>query len=135
MIRSHFSYCPLILMFSSRKCNNLINKLCEWSLRIVSGDNHSSFKGLLYKCKEVIIHQRNLQVLMTETCKIINGLSPPIMKKKIYYEKICTTWEIFKKYLIKIGVTVKTVKHGIETISKRTPFLWANIPNEYKLRT
>ena len=29
----------------------------------------------------------------------------------------------------------KTVKYGIETISKRTPFFWANIANEYKLRT
>ena len=29
----------------------------------------------------------------------------------------------------------KSVKHGIETISNRTPFLWANLPNEYKLAT
>ena len=29
----------------------------------------------------------------------------------------------------------KTVKYGIETISNRTPFLWANLPNEYKLAT
>ena len=27
----------------------------------------------------------------------------------------------------------KTVKCGTETISNRTPFLWANLPNEYKL--
>ena len=27
----------------------------------------------------------------------------------------------------------KTVKYLIETISNRTPFLWANLPNEYKL--
>ena len=26
----------------------------------------------------------------------------------------------------------KTVKYGIETIENRTPFLWANLPNEYK---
>ena len=29
----------------------------------------------------------------------------------------------------------KTVKYEIETISNRTPFLWANLPNEYKLAT
>ena len=29
----------------------------------------------------------------------------------------------------------KTVKHRIKTISNRTPFLWANLPNEYKLAT
>ena len=29
----------------------------------------------------------------------------------------------------------KTVKYGIETISNRTPFFGANLPNEYKLAT
>ena len=29
----------------------------------------------------------------------------------------------------------KTVKYGIETISNRTPFLWPNLFNEYKLAT
>ena len=29
----------------------------------------------------------------------------------------------------------KTVKYGTETISNRTPFLWTNLPNEYKLAT
>ena len=71
MIRSHFSYCPLIWMFSSEKSNNLINKVHERSLRIVSGDNQlavdSSFKSLLSKSKEITIHQRKFQVLMTET--------------------------------------------------------------------
>ena len=46
MIISHVSYCPLIWMFSSR------------TSRVVSCDNHSSFKNLLSKCKEVTIHQR-----------------------------------------------------------------------------
>ena len=67
-------------MFCSRKSNNLIIKLNERSLRIVSGDNRSSFKSLLSKYKEITIHQRNMQVLMTETYKIINVLSPPIME-------------------------------------------------------
>ena len=80
MIRSQFSHYPLTWMFSSRKSNTLINKVHERSLRIVSGDNHSSFKSLLSKYKKITVHQRNLQVLMTETCKIINGLSTPIME-------------------------------------------------------
>ena len=46
---------------------------------LASGDNHSSFKSILSKCKETTIHLRNLQVLITETCKIINGITPPIM--------------------------------------------------------
>ena len=34
MIKSQFSYCPLIWMFSSRKANNLINRIHERSIRI-----------------------------------------------------------------------------------------------------
>ena len=39
MIKSQFSYFPLIWMFSSRKSDNLINKIHERSIRIVSSDN------------------------------------------------------------------------------------------------
>ena len=32
VIKSHFSYCPLIWMFSSRRSNNLINRIHERSV-------------------------------------------------------------------------------------------------------
>ena len=79
MIKSQFSYCPLIWMFSSRKSNNLINRIHERSIRIVSSDNESNFENLLEKNKEITIHQRNLQILMIEVFKKINGYAPPIM--------------------------------------------------------
>ena len=132
MIRSQFSYCPLIWMFSSRKSNNLINKVHERSLRIVSGDNHSSFKSLLSKYKEIAIHQRNLQVLMTETYKIINGITPPIMEKIFVFRENAPNVRNFHEIS---NEKRKTVKYGIETILNRTPFLLANLPNEYKLAT
>ena len=125
MIRSQFSYCPLIWMFSSRNSNSLISKVHERSLRIISGDNHSSFKSLRSKCKEITIPQRDLQVLMTETYKIINGISPPIMEKKFILRENTRSVRNFQE--ISNG-NRKTVKHGIETISNRTPFLWANLP-------
>ena len=40
---------------------------------------------------------------MTETYKIINGISPPNMEKNLQHEKIPITSENFKKYLMKIG--------------------------------
>ena len=49
MIKSQFSYCPLMWMFSSRKVNNLINRILERSIRIVSGDNENNFENLLEK--------------------------------------------------------------------------------------
>ena len=66
MIKSQFSYCPLIWMFSSRKTNNFIDRIHERSIRIISGDNESNFENLLVINKEITILQRNLQVLMTE---------------------------------------------------------------------
>ena len=81
---------PAFMSFSG-KPNSLINKVHNRPLRIISRDNHSSFKNLR-KCKEITFHQRNLQVLMTEMYKIINGISPPITgEKSLYNEKIRTT--------------------------------------------
>ena len=76
MIKSPFSYYPLIWMFSSRKANNLINRIHERSIRIVSGDNESNFENLLEKNKDITIHQRNLQVKVIKVLKIINGYAP-----------------------------------------------------------
>ena len=76
MIKYQFSYCPLIWVFSSRKSNNLINRIHERSIRIISSDNASNFENLLEKNKEITIHQRNLQILMIEVFKIINGYAP-----------------------------------------------------------
>ena len=132
MIRLQFRYCSLIWMFSSRKSNNLIKKVHERSLRIVSGDNNSSFKSLLSKSKVITIHQRNLQMLMKGTCKIINGISPPIMEKIILLRENTHSVRNFQEIS---NENRKTVKYGIETISNRTPFLWANVPIEYKLAT
>ena len=42
MIKSQFSYCHIIWMFSSRRSNNLINKVHERSLRLITNDENSS---------------------------------------------------------------------------------------------
>ena len=79
-----------LLSFSSRKSNNLMNimnKVHERSLRIVSCDNRS-FKSLLSMCKEITIYQINLQVLMTETYKIIENFFIYINIKIIYIYKL-----------------------------------------------
>ena len=43
-IESKFNYCRLVWMFHSRKLNKRINKLQERSLRIIYGDDTSSFE-------------------------------------------------------------------------------------------
>ena len=79
MVKSQFNYCPLVWMFCPRRSNDLINKVQERALRITCKDQITDFKSLLLNHNEVTIHQRNLQVLMTEIHKITNHIAPPIM--------------------------------------------------------
>ena len=79
-VSSQFAYYPLIWMFHSKQINHKINKLHERALRIVYNDHFSSFKELLSKDKSITVYQRDLQILATEMYKILNGVSPDIMK-------------------------------------------------------
>ena len=116
-------------MFSSRKAKNLINRIHERSIRIVSGENESNLENLLEKNKEIIIHQRNLQVLMIEVYKIINGYAPPIMGNFFIFRENTNNLRTFQ---IILNENKKIVRYGSETISYRTPLLWVNLPGEYK---
>ena len=78
-ISSHFSNCLLIWMFHDWGLKNKITWIHERWLRIVHGDNKSSFEELLRKYKSVKIHHRHLQVLATEIYNVQHGLSPQIM--------------------------------------------------------
>ena len=73
MIKSQFNYCPLVWMFCSRQSNNLINKVHERSLRLTYRDETKDFRQILTEQNEITIHQRDLQVLMTEVYKIVNS--------------------------------------------------------------
>ena len=49
------------------------------SLRLITSDENSSFKTLLQTAIDITVHQRNLQILMTEVYKIIKGEASAIM--------------------------------------------------------
>ena len=78
-ITSQFSYCPLIWMFHSRNLNNKINRIHERALRLVY-QNNLSFSELLDLDNSVTVHQKNLQVLVTEIYKVKNGIAREIMR-------------------------------------------------------
>ena len=64
-------------MFCFRQSNNLINKVHERALKLIFKGNYN-FEVLLEKQHDFSIHERNLQVLMTEIYKTVNGIAPPI---------------------------------------------------------
>ena len=74
VIKSHFSYCPLIWMFCSRSLNNLINRIHERALRLILNDHVSTFQDILEITKEKMIHQNNLKNLAKEIYKFFNDL-------------------------------------------------------------
>ena len=75
------------------------------------------------------IHQRNLQILMTEVYKIIKGEAPVIMTNlSIFWKNILN----IRNFSIIADKNKNTVRYGLEIICYKTPYLWASPPGEYK---
>ena len=120
---AQFSYCPLIWMFHSRKLNNKINKLPERCLRIVYSDNTSPFEELLETDNSVSVHHQNIQVFATELYKIVNGLSPEIMKEVFSFnENTSYNTRNKRKFHSK---AIKSVTFGSETLSHLASKIWS----------
>ena len=67
------------MMFQSRNLNNKNNRIHERALRLVYLNN-LSFSELLDPDNSVTVHQKNLQVPVTEIYKVKNGIATKIMK-------------------------------------------------------
>lgn len=67
MTKSQFSYHPLAWLFCSRQLNNLIDKVQERGLRLISNDHQSSSQILLNMCNEFSVHRKSLQTLIIQT--------------------------------------------------------------------
>ena len=61
-------------MFSSRRSNNLINRIHERSTRTVYNDTSSTFQELLHRNRSVSIDHKNIQTLTTEVFEVVNNL-------------------------------------------------------------
>ena len=104
-------------MFHSRQLNNRINKLHERALRIVYNVFSSTFNELLLKDNSVSIHNRNIQALAIELYKIINDISPEIMKDVFLLNEedmYCSRFPFKTR-------NIRTTKYGTETLSHLGP--------------
>ena len=98
--------------------NDLFLFICFSTLVLLS--NHS----------EITIPQRNLQVLMTEIYKIVNHIAPPIMSSLFEIRENTHNTRCFQ---VLSNESRRTANCDLETICYRAPFLWRNLPPEYKL--
>ena len=92
-IISHFSYCPLIWMFCSKKSTKKINAVHERSLRIIRNDYESLYPLLLEEAHQITFHQQCINSLMIEVYMYLNGFPHNIIMIFSSYEKICTISE------------------------------------------
>ena len=129
IIISQFSYCPVIWMFHDRNVNNKINKILEKALRIAFKDMSSKFEDLLKKAASVTIHQRNPQLLATESYKTTHYLNPKFMGE-IFVEKNIP-YNLRGKSPLSVSVAC-TDAYGIMTIRYTGHKLWRSLPFEIK---
>ena len=126
---SHFNYCPLIWMFSSKQSNSKLEKIHERALRIISRNYKSDYSSLLEQNNECTFHVRNLQALMTEIYKTIADLNPTFMKEIFIRQD--NPYRLKCNLRLKIP-SVRTLSYGTESISFRGSHLWNSLQNSYK---
>ena len=107
-------------MFCSRQSNILIKKVDERGLRLTYRDETKDFQQILREQKEITIHQRSLQVFMTEVYKIVNGIAPPIMNSLFQFRYNTNNIRNFEE--TSFQENRKTVKYGTETVTYRVRF-------------
>ena len=79
IIKSQFTYCPLIWIFTPRYLNNALNDINERALRLIYNDSEKLFNSILTENNVKTIYLKSLWFLAIEIYKCQNGLSPPIM--------------------------------------------------------
>ena len=115
MIKSQFTYRPLVRVFCSRQSNNLINKVHERGLRrLIYKGKTKDFQQILREQNEITIHQRNLQALMTEVYEIVNSIVPPIMNSLFQFRYNTNNIRHFQEIYTE---NRKTVRYGMETVT------------------
>ena len=116
-------------MFLSRGLNNKINRIHERALRITYNDKSSSFQKLFEKDNPVIIHNRNIKILATETYKFLQGLSPPLMNE-IFVER--NNNYSLRGNNVLTRRRVNSVRYCTETVSFLAPKIWDILPKDIK---
>ena len=126
--KCHFSYCPLVWMYHTRRLEHKISHLHERCLRLVYSDNNSSFEELLEKDGAITFHHRILQLLAIEIFKCKNNLSDLTDTIFIRDQKRITTRQasLFKPR------TIRTFYNAQESHFFLGLKIWELVPSEIR---
>ena len=97
----------------------------ERALKIVYNDKSSSFRELLERHKSVTIHERNIQVLLTEIFKVKSGFAPEIMTEILKFKD--HSYDLRKNNCTDRQI-IKSCKYGSETVLNRGVKVWDILP-------
>ena len=129
VVKSQFSYCPLIWIFTSRYLNNALNSIHERTLPLIYNDYELPFDRILEDNKQKSIHQKNIESLAIEIYKFQAGLTPPIMSDLFVTRE--NNYNL--RNLRELESPLKrTVNFGTETISYRGSQIWNLIPGRLR---
>ena len=129
-VLSQFNYCPLIWMFHNIVLDNRINKIHKRALWLVYQNKNLSSSELLELDNAVNIHQRNMQVLVTEIFKVKNNLLPEIMKQVFHFQEpyynLRSETSQFRRE------NIKMTHYGIQSVKLLGSKMWAMVPQNIK---
>ena len=128
-IRSQFSYCPLIWMFCNRTSMQKINRIQERCLRLSQNDYTTNTNDLFVYTNEISTHQRCINFLLVEVYKVLNGLSPDIMKDVFLVQNYSYNLRSYNVFQCDVP---RSNRYGLNTISYRSNQLWNLLPDYIK---
>ena len=115
------------VVLSVRSLNRRINRIHERCLRMVYNDYESSFELLLEKDGSVKIHEKNIQVLVTEMFKIKHNIAPVIMNEIL---PINSSHYNFRNINDFKRDNIRSVYYGENSLRYVGPILWSLVPIE-----
>ena len=131
LIKSQFSFCPLVWMLCSKQSNNMINKILERALRIALNDHISDFETMLRNTYDITIRHRKIQTLISGLFKMKYDLAPSIMDSMLNRRTICYNFKNFQDFQAE---RKRTMFFGLETIIYRALQLRTLLAEEFKKR-
>ena len=130
-VNAQFTYYPLIWMFSSKGCDKRINKIHGRSFKLILNAHESSFDSLLSTLNEKTIHQRCINVLLTEVYKYLSDYSPDLMNEFFYLRQNHYNLRTFSVF----ATDNPRNKYLLNSSVYRANQLWQTIPSEIKGHT